>query len=522
MRIVRASGAGVLVALALVSCTSTSVPAPKTARVERASVTTGVSGTGSLVAVTEQNLGFAKGGQLTKVMVKVGDTVTAGQVLATVDDFAVRQTLAQQQAQLSAQQAALNRIVNGTTVPGARNTLAQDRQILTATQNQVDAVLAADDSAIGRAYSQLNFDRSARDTAANQLNNGQASCAISGATPTSGHRKATATATPAPADPFGSGSMITTPVAAAPNPACSQVASLQMAATAADRQVEGDKTAVDAAQQKRNVDAAAGQVSIQNARQGVVAAQNTLDSASSDRPFTIDQQSALVASAQAAVRLAQQDVDNTVLRAPAAGTVSAINGAVGEFIAPSSGITALAPGSLAAIPGVTSALATAAAVAAVTRPGGSQFLVLNNVNEFQVVLPFEESDAVKVAPNQKVNLTFDAIPDLVRAGRVLSVAPSATAISSVLNYYVTIALFETDPRLKAGLSTHASVVTNEAANVLSVPNAAVQKRGDQASVTVIGPDGEQQPTPFQAGLTGTDRTEVLAGLRDGQEILVGR
>ena len=129
-----AAAVGALIALTLVACSSDEPTAPQTARVTRAAVTSGVTSTGSLTAINEQNLGFSKGGKVTSVAVKVGDRVTAGQVLATIDDFALRQLLAQQQAQLDSQQAVLNRIVNGTQVSGARDSLGQAREILNATE----------------------------------------------------------------------------------------------------------------------------------------------------------------------------------------------------------------------------------------------------------------------------------------------------------------------------------------------------------------------------------------------------
>ncbi|MGH3819613.1 MAG: efflux RND transporter periplasmic adaptor subunit, partial [Pseudonocardiaceae bacterium] len=154
------------------------------------------------------------------------------------------------------------------------------------------------------------------------------------------------------------------------------------------------------------------------------------------------------------------------------------------------------------------------------RPGGTQFIVLDDVNTFQVVVPFEESDAAKVAPNQKVNVTFDAITNLSRAGTVVSVAPSGNNISSVINYYVTVVLNETDPRLKGGQTAQARVITNEVDDVLTVPNSAVRKRGDQSTVTIIDANGAQQQIKFQPGLIGDDRTQVVSGLREGQEVVL--
>lgn len=59
------------------------------------------------------------------------------------------------------------------------------------------------------------------------------------------------------------------------------------------------------------------------------------------------------------------------------------------------------------------------------RPGGTQFLVLDGVDTFQVVVPFAEADASRIAAGQNVDVTFDAIPELTRRGTILGVAPAA-------------------------------------------------------------------------------------------------
>jgi HlyD family secretion protein len=142
------------------------------------------------------------------------------------------------------------------------------------------------------------------------------------------------------------------------------------------------------------------------------------------------------------------------------------------------------------------------------------------VNSFQVVVPFEESDAAKVAPNQRVEVTFDAIPDLTRTGTVLSVAPAGTDISGVTNYYATVLLTETDPRLKPGQTAEAGVLVNAVDNVLVVPNAAVIRQGGRTFVNVPGPDGKPMQAAFQPGMVGDDTTQVMSGLRENQEILL--
>ncbi len=527
---------------AAVGCGSEPSP-PPTGRVERGAVVTKVSASGSLAAITEKNLGFPKGGQLEEVLVKVGDRVSAGQVLARIDDFQLRQTLEQLQSQLNSQQALFGKLVNATTVEGAGETLDQAQQILLATERLVDTQLSADASAVDQANRQLDFDTFLFNKAQEQLRADQVSCAATGGIPyappspangpgNDGRPDSSVGVGPAQAEldnpaRVGPATVGTTPPGPAGsangNPACNRIPMDQQAVINGRRQVLSDKTTLEAAQQKLNIDRASGQVSVENARQSVVAARNNLDAVRSDRPFDIEQQVALVASAQAQVAAAQRDVDNTVLRAPLAGTVSVINGVPGEYVSSSQNTTPLAPGSFAPIPGLTDSAASSISLGNATgpqRPGGSQFLVLSEINTFQVVVPFEEADAAKVAPNQKVDVSFDAVPDLTRAGTVVAVAPTGSSISSVINYYVTVVLNETDPRLKDGQTAQARVLTNQVEGVLTVPNSAVRKRGDQSSVTIVDADGVQQQVRFQAGLVGDDRTQVISGLKEGQQVVL--
>lgn len=538
-----------------VACSSTPTVSP-TVQVSRGTVATKVEAAGALTAVTSENLGFPKGAQLTEVNVRVGDKVQPGQVLAKIDNFAFQQTLAQQQAALNQQQAQLDKIVKGTSVGGAKATLDQAMRILSATEDNVDAQKDANSDATNRARVQLNFDQQQLDRARQQLA-GCGSGTFSGSRRQQSNRQgfsregvdreglgragfnrrggedgfpdnsgAGQGAPTVPTVPNGSTQIPDlTAGSGSTTSAASNCASASQNVSAAQRQVIASQTAFNAAKNQEDVDAATGDVSIENARQSVVSAQNTLDSAGTDRPSDIAAQTAVVVSARAAMALAQRDVDNAVLRAPVAGTVSAINGAIGEFVgSASSGTTALAPGTDAPIPGVgaaaTSDQSSGGGVGpSATRPGGNAFLVLNDLNTFQVVVPFEESDASKVAPNQRVDVTFDAVPELTRHGTVLSIAPGGTAISGVTNYYATIVLTDSDPRLRSGQTAQAGVLTNALDNVLTVPNGAVIRDGGKTFVNTPGPDGKPQRVQFQAGMIGDDSTQVLSGLREGQPIL---
>jgi hypothetical protein len=101
------------------------------------------------------------------------------------------------------------------------------------------------------------------------------------------------------------------------------------------------------------------------------------------------------------------------------GQVNSITGVVGETVSPGGGATPEAPGSQAPLP---------------TSAASNAFMVIGNVSGLEVVVPFAESDASRVAFNQDAQVTFDAVPNLTISGHVLAVASAATVSSGVVNY----------------------------------------------------------------------------------------
>lgn len=498
--------------LALAACSGDAAP-PPVVRVDRGLVATSVTASGSLVAITEQNLGFAEGGQLAEVLVAVGDRVQAGDVLARLENFALEQALEQSRAQLDQARANLAKITGANSVEQAQASLDQANAILSATQEQVDATNSANDVATERARVQLDFDRGQLDRAQEQLARDRAGCSAS----------PPPTTTTKPAQSEGgllagstTPSQATTPVVT--DPECEAIPADETAVQQARGTVIASETALDTAEQRENVDEASGRLSIEQARNSVVTAQNTLDQAGSDRPADTGAQEAMVRDAEAGVALAQRDLDDTALRAPVAGVVSQINGAVGEFVGAASGTTSLAPGSSARLPGVTDSSGTGASSATA---GGGAFLVLNDVDSFQLVVPFEESDAARVQPGQAVDVTVDAVPGLTVPASVLAVAPTGADVSGIVNYYATVVLNRGDPQLRDGQTADAAVRVESVENVLRVPSSTVRTEGGRRVVSVPGVDGgDPVTTPFTPGAVGDEYTEVRSGLREGQEVLL--
>jgi HlyD family secretion protein len=511
----RARPATVLLAvLATAACTGSPAP-PPTVRVDRGPVVTTVSASGTLVGISRQNLGFAEGGELSEVLVTVGDRVEAGQVLARLENFELEQALERAEAQLDSAQAQLDKVTGSNAVDAAEDTLEQAREVLAATEEQVRETDESNDTAVDRAAVQLDFDREQLERAEGRLADAEDACPDGGSGEGSG------------AGPGGNGSgngdghrdgvvgevaeasTQTAGGATAPDDCQQAVDTAEDAVEQARGTVIASETALATAEERRDVDAASGRVSVENARANVVTAEGNLESASADRPADTAVQEAAVREARVGVDLAERDLDDTSLRAPTAGVVSEINGAVGETVAPVSGATTLAPGSTARLPQL--------ADAAGATTGGGAFIVLDGVDSFQLVVPFEESDAARVRPGALASVSVDAAPDRVRPARVLAVAPTATDVSGIVNYYATVVLNEGDPVLRDGQTAEASVEVDAVLDVLRVPSSVVRSEGGRRVVDV--PGGEE-PVPFVPGAVGDEYTEVRSGLTEGQEVLL--
>jgi HlyD family secretion protein len=526
---------GAVAVLALTACTG-EPPPPPTLRVDRGSVQTTVSASGTLVGISEQTLGFPRRGQITEVLVGVGDTVVPGQELARMDDFALQQTLAQEQANLAEAQAELDRAQGGNSVNATGRTLDQAREILDAVKKQVDETNDLNESATKRAREQLSFDKQVLDRAWDNLHRIEDTCDDDdSAGSSSAQREETsdppessktsppptsANSEPQDQDDTEDTSFTVEGIAYTQTQTCAdQIATARTEVDNAKRTVLQSEAALDTAKHQEDVDRAAGTVSVERELQIVISAENDSGAARNDRPADIEVRRAQLRNAQAAVRVAQQDVDNTTLYAPVAGTVSAINGRVGEFVGEATGTTPVAPGSTATIPE-----SNDIAAGGDSGNGGSAssaFMVLNNIDSFQLVVPFEESDAARIAVNQQVEVTVDAIPDLRAPATVLAIAPTGTPSSGIVEYNATIVLREgSDTRLRDGQTALADVITDSMDNVLRVPSAAVRREGSATIVDVRGEDNQPVPTPFEAGTAGDEYTQVLSGLREGQELLL--
>lgn len=532
----RVTRAGTCAVVAIVATTLSAcgadAPQPETARVERTTVAVKVNASGALSSVESQNLGFRTGAQLKELNVKIGDKVVPGQRLAKIDDFRTKNLRDVAAASVRNAKGNLDRARTGVTLKNARKSLDQAERSFDKTKSNVAAQIETAEDNERRAEVRYARDLDALEDALNK-----------GGVPDDcreryGRDKLSSTDSFALDPNYNPGSpqppLIPAPPAGALVPGMAGMAdsmnnicnpTTNAAVVTAFNTAFTSKSALVSARNAVITARKGGQVTIEAARTSRVTAENAVRAADVDLPITIYQLQALYDSANLALANATQDFKDTVLFSPVAGTVAAINGVLGEYVGGGSGVSSQSPGVAAPIPGVGAAASSDQAGAAssgisATRPGGAAFIVLNNLDTFQAVVPFEESDAAKVQVGQKVDVMFDSVPDLQKVGTVQAKAPSGVNISGVTNYYVTVLLDSGDPRLTTGQTAQVGVVSTQKENALAVPIAAVEKRGDKSFVKVKGPDGNPVDKEFTPGLTGDTVVEVLSGLNEGDEVLL--
>ncbi|HKW73497.1 MAG TPA: hypothetical protein VJQ08_11785, partial [Candidatus Dormibacteraeota bacterium] len=111
------------------------------------------------------------------------------------------------------------------------------------------------------------------------------------------------------------------------------------------------------------------------------------------------------------------------------------------------------------------------------------------------------------------------VSNLTISGHVVAVASAATITSGVVNYYATIALNQTNPALKQGMTANATITVSKATNAIAVPNLAITHTAGQAYVYVYA-SGQQVLTPIATGVVGDQFTEVTGGLNDTEQIVL--
>ena len=238
------------------------------------------------------------------------------------------------------------------------------------------------------------------------------------------------------------------------------------------------------------------------ATQQINAAQNQINSAKASlqqteatlaqqkakaQPADIDAARAQLLSAQGSVEAAQTTLNNTILKAPADGTITQIDTKVGQQA------TAMQP-----------------------------VFVLQNINSLHAEAYVSEANVASLKIGQTVDYTFDSLgPDKHFSGQILTINPASTVISGVVNYLVKASL-PNIPEIKPGMTVNMTILVDTRDNALAISNSVIINQNGKQYVRVIS--NPKTKTYNQVEVTtglqaDGGQIEILSGLTSGQEIV---
>jgi len=229
-----------------------------------------------------------------------------------------------------------------------------------------------------------------------------------------------------------------------------------------------------------------------------ISTQAELDKAQSDADALharLERQQAEIVVAEREVATWQQQLDDTVIRAPFPGVIVSKSAQPGEIISPMS------------------------AGGGFTRTGIGTIV---DMASLEIEVDVNENYINRVEPGQLVDAVLDAYQDWHIPCKVIAIIPTADRQKATVK--VRISFDKLDPRILPDMGVKVSFqqnATNSATQLggITVPKTAVRKDGQQDIVFVVA-DNKLERRAIKAGGTRDDEVTVLSNLKSGEKVVV--
>lgn len=162
------------------------------------------------------------------------------------------------------------------------------------------------------------------------------------------------------------------------------------------------------------------------------------------------------------------------------------------------------------------------AVASVVSTMGTLLMTLGDMREIHMVGDVDESDIGLVREGMPARITLESYPDRNFEGTVRKIAPLGVEKEKIVNFEVEVAIEEADAPLRTNMTADAEIIVAKHENVLLAPQNAIRYKRNQSYVEVpdAGAETGKRIVDVTLGISGTDFSEVLSGLEEGDEVIV--
>ena len=165
------------------------------------------------------------------------------------------------------------------------------------------------------------------------------------------------------------------------------------------------------------------------------------------------------------------------------------------------------------------------AVSSILVLGSTATLVFTEGDTSQVYVQgkVDEADIAHVYMNQPARIKVESFRDRVFNGKVTKIAPLGVEKDNVTTFEVRVSIDNPGGELKANMTANAEILLDEHKGVLTVPENAVMY-DPQKNATVEIPDKSQKEgkrkIPVKVGLSNGSVTEILSGLKEGDQVVL--
>ncbi|HQS81030.1 MAG TPA: efflux RND transporter periplasmic adaptor subunit [Thiobacillus sp.] len=151
-----------------------------------------------------------------------------------------------------------------------------------------------------------------------------------------------------------------------------------------------------------------------------------------------------------------------------------------------------------------------------TLSGGQTLARINGIASVWLDVAVPQAQAGQVRTGHTAEARFAAFPGETVTGRVIAILPGIDPAARALT--VRIELPNHNGRIRPGLSAEVQIA-GATAIALTVPSEAVIRSSRRALVIVAEDNGRYRPVEVTLGRQANERTEVLTGLAEGQQVV---
>jgi len=158
------------------------------------------------------------------------------------------------------------------------------------------------------------------------------------------------------------------------------------------------------------------------------------------------------------------------------------------------------------------------------RVGNQTILTIADLSQAMIAVSLDEIEQASVQVGNRVEISFDALPERIFQGEVVQINPSLIKAgnSQAFRVWVLLDAFPNDLiKLPLGINAGVDVITGEVQNSVLVTIEALHEdmNGGYSVYVIEGENVEQRPV--QVGLMDATSAEIVIGLQPGEQVAIG-